>query len=284
MDKKFQCGRFEFSLNRPIVMGIINVTPDSFSDGGAYSSIDAAIEHAYKMIDDGVDILDIGGESSRPGSDRVSTSEELKRLLPLIESLKDCGVPLSVDTYKPDVMKSVIDMNVDMINDICGFTLPGSLETVSSSNCGLCVMYMNGDINNMHNCFPDMNVVREANIFFTKQLNRLLKYNSNIKDRIVLDPGLGFGKTIEQNYYLINQLEKLKVFSCPLMIGASRKSMIGKLVDRSVSERLCASVSCALISVMYGANIVRVHDVAETVDSLKILNAIKQGSYTHEAG
>ncbi|AGF48171.1 dihydropteroate synthase [Candidatus Kinetoplastibacterium oncopeltii TCC290E] len=274
MDKKFQCGRFEFVLNRPIVMGIINVTPDSFSDGGVYYSIDAAINRAYKMIDDGVDILDIGGESSRPGSDRVSSSEELKRLLPVIESLKNCGVPLSIDTYKPDIMKSVISMNVDMINDICGFTKPGAMEAVASSNCGLCVMYMNGNISNMHDCFPNMDVVKDANIFFTKQLSSFIKYNSSIMNRIVLDPGLGFGKTIEQNYYLISQLEKLRVLSCPLMVGVSRKSMIGKLVDRSVSERLCASVSCALISVMYGANIVRVHDVAETVDSLKILNAI----------
>lgn len=283
MNRKFQCGRFEFALDRPIVMGIINVTPDSFSDGGIYYSIDAAIERAYKMIDDGVDIIDIGGESSRPGSDRVSSSEELRRLLPVIESLKDCGVPLSIDTYKPDVMKSVIGMNVDMINDICGFSKPGAFEAVESSNCGLCIMHMNGDVNNMHDCFPEIDVVRQVNIFFTKQLSNFLAYNPNIKGRIVLDPGLGFGKTIEQNYYLISQLEKLRVLSCPLMVGVSRKSMIGKILGRSVSDRLCASVSCALISVMHGANIVRVHDVAETVDSLKILNAIKKGSYFHEA-
>ncbi|AFZ83497.1 dihydropteroate synthase [Candidatus Kinetoplastibacterium blastocrithidii (ex Strigomonas culicis)] len=260
-------------------MGIINVTPDSFSDGGDYYSIDSAIERAHNMINEGVDILDIGGESSRPGSDRISSSEELKRLLPVIESLKDCGVPLSIDTYKPDIMKHAIDMNVDMINDICGFTRAGALEVVAPSNCGLCVMYMNGDISNMHDCFPKMDVVEESKIFFTKQLNNLLTCSPSIKNRVVLDPGLGFGKTIEQNYYMINHLEELRVFSCPLMVGVSRKSMIGKIVDRSVTDRLCSSVSCALISVMYGANIVRVHDVAETVDSLKILSAIKQGIF-----
>ncbi len=271
MANNFLCGRFEFDLERPLVMGIVNVTPDSFSDGGEHDDTDSAVAHARRLIEEGAQILDLGGESTRPGADPVSVADELARLLPVIEALRDCGVPLSIDTFKPEVMRAALDAGADMINDIYGFRQPGAVEAVAQSRCGLCVMHMKGEPRTMQAAPPEYtDLIGEIGLFLGARAPR----------RIVLDPGFGFGKTGDQNFQLLRRLSGLRSIGYPLLIGLSRKTMIGQATGRPVGDRLPGSIAAALACVARGASIVRVHDVAATVDALKVWHAAEQGAIT----
>jgi dihydropteroate synthase len=277
MANTFLCGRYEFDLERPLVMGIVNVTPDSFSDGGEHDDPDAAISHARQLVAEGAHILDIGGESTRPGAPPVPEEQELARVLPLVEALRGCGVPLSIDTFKPGVMRAVLDAGADMINDVYGFRQPGAIEAVAGSRCGLCVMHMKGEPRTMQATPPEYNdLLGEIGLFLGARAQKLRAAWIDPR-RIVLDPGFGFGKTADQNYQLLRRLGSLRVSSYPLLIGVSRKSMIGHATGRDVHGRLAGSLAAALAGVARGAAIVRVHDVAATVDALKVWQAVEQG-------
>jgi dihydropteroate synthase len=261
-------------------MGIVNVTPDSFSDGGAQSEqLNLAIERGLAMVEAGANILDIGGESTRPGSDAVSVEEELRRIIPVIEGLRDAGVPLSIDTFKPEVMQAALDAGADMINDIYALRQPGALEVVANHpNCGICIMHMDGEPKTMQVSPPDYagNITVAVKQFLQDRLDALLKYNVD-SSRVMLDPGFGFGKTVAQNYQLLNQLAELKDLNLPLLIGLSRKSMIGAVVGKEPKERVVGSVVAAIAAAERGAAVLRVHDVVETVDGLAVWRAIYQG-------
>lgn len=278
MANNFLCGRFEFDLERPLVMGIVNVTPDSFSDGGQHDDTDSAVAHARRLIDEGAQILDLGGESTRPGADSVSVADELDRLLPVVEALRDCGVPLSIDTFKPEVMRATLDAGADMINDIYGFRQPGAIEAVSKSRCGLCVMHMKGEPRTMQAAPPEYtDLIGEIGLFLGARAQKLRAAWIDPR-RIVLDPGFGFGKTADQNFQLLRRLSSLRSTGYPLLIGLSRKNMIGQATGRPVGDRLPGSIAAALACVARGASIVRVHDVAATVDALKVWQAAEQGA------
>lgn len=274
MRKEGLFGRFELDLSRPLVMGIINVTPDSFSDGGKNLALDAGIAHARQLIAEGADMLDIGGESTRPGAEPVSLGDELARLLPLIEALRDCGVPLSVDTFKPAVMRAVLDAGADMINDIYGFRQPGAVEAVARGTAGLCVMHMQGEPRTMQQAPVYADVVGDVAAFLREQAERLLAAGV-APERICVDPGFGFGKTTAHNYALMRSLPTIGALGYPLLIGVSRKTMIGAVTGKPVGERVAGSVAAALAAVDRGAAIVRVHDVAATVDALKVWRAVQ---------
>lgn len=278
MSSTLLCGRFELSLKRPLVMGIINVTPDSFSDGAQYLHADAAIRHGLDLVAEGADLLDIGAESTRPGADTVSAEDELKRLLPVMEGLRDCGVPLSIDTFKPEVMRRVLDAGADMINDIYGFRHPGALDAVASSHCGLCIMHMQGEPRTMQVAPHYQDVVKEVQDFLRERV-RVVRQNGVRPERLILDPGLGFGKTPEQNYVLLRQLQQLKFEAYPWLVALSRKSMIGHVTGRPAAERLGGSIAGALAGVVRGAQMVRVHDVAATVDAIKVWQTVEHGVF-----
>ena len=275
MTAVFQCGRFEFSLPsepfRPIVMGILNVTPDSFSDGGKFRQLELALDHAQMMIDAGVDIIDIGGESSRPGAQPLSLQQELDRVMPAVYALKDCGIAISVDTYKPEVMREVIAAGADMINDIRGFQSPGSVAAVADSDVGLCVMHMQNTPEIMQKTPVYEDVVSEVNAFFKERVQTFVESGIAL-NRISLDPGFGFGKTLQHNVELFKKIPYfIAQFDLPLLIGVSRKSMIGGLTGRSTDQRLAGSLAGVIAGAQLGAAIVRVHDVPETIDALKVM-------------
>lgn len=274
MRQFLQCGRFRFELGRrPLVMGVLNVTPDSFSDGGHYRSLEFAVSRAEEMVASGVDIIDIGGESTRPGSPSVPVAEELARVMPALYALQEAGKALSVDTCKPEVMREAIIAGADMINDINGFQAPGAIEAVVNSDCGLCVMHMQGTPQDMQAQPVYTDVVAEV-IAFLRERIAALEAAGVDRERICVDPGLGFGKTVEHNYALLKNTERIAdELGLPVLIGLSRKSMIGAVTGRPVEERLAGSLAGALAAVAQGAKIIRVHDVAETVDALKVWRA-----------
>lgn len=276
MANTFLCGRFEFELERPLVMGIVNITPDSFSDGGEHFDPDAAIAHARRLKQEGAHIVDLGGESTRPGSQPVSVEEELRRVLPVVEALRSDDVAISVDTSKPEVMRAVLDAGADMINDIYAFRQPGAIEAVAGSRCGLCVMHMKGEPGTMQDAPEYTDLIGEISLFLGARAQRLRAAWVEPR-RIVLDPGFGFGKTAEHNFQLLRRLASLRVSSYPLLVGVSRKSMIGHATGRPVRDRLAGSIAAALACVARGASIVRVHDVADTVDALKVWQAAEKG-------
>jgi dihydropteroate synthase len=278
MSRTLQCGRYELDLGRPLIMGILNVTPDSFSDGLRHVSTAAALEHARRLIAEGADMLDIGGESTRPGAEPVSATEELNRILPVIDALQDAGIPLSVDTFKPEVMRRVLDAGVDMINDIYGFRREGAIDAVSGSTCGLCVMHMQGDPKTMQQAPAYDNVLDEVGAFLRDRTQAMAKAGVD-RRRIVLDPGFGFGKTPQQNYLLLRRLQDIDADGYPWLIGLSRKSMIGHVTGRVPAERLGGSIAGALAAIARGAHILRVHDVAATVDAVKVWNAVEHGEF-----
>ena len=282
MGKVLLCGRFELKLDRPLIMGVINVTPDSFSDGSRHFETDAAVAHARTLLEEGADILDIGGESTRPGAREVPESEELRRVLPVLEALRGADIPLSVDTFKPGVMRAVLNAGADMINDIYAFRRPGALEAVQASRCGLCAMHMQGDPRTMQIAPAYDDVVAELRAFFVDRVETLRHAGVSL-DRLVLDPGFGFGKTVKQNYILLHALSRLKVDALPLVVGVSRKSMIGQVTGRPASQRLAGSISAALAAVSRGAAIVRVHDVAATVDAMRVWRAVEEGACDESA-
>ncbi len=266
----WQCGRYTLALSRPHVMGILNMTPDSFSDGGQYLDPQLAIDRAHQMIADGADIIDIGGESTRPGAPKVCTCDELRRILPAIEALMDCGVPLSIDTQKPYVMREVLNIGVDIINDINGFNSPVAIDAVADSHAGLCIMHMQGTPQDMQAEPHYDDVVAEVAQFLGKQVQRLMTAGV-ARERLCLDPGFGFGKTLAHNQTLMRHLPQLsEKHHLPLLIGVSRKRMIGAITGReSAAERTSGSVAAALWALQHGAQIVRVHDVAQTVDAIR---------------
>lgn len=276
----FQCGRYRFARDRrPLVMGILNVTPDSFSDGGQHASRDAALRHAEQMIAEGVDIIDIGGESSRPGSASLPLEQELARVLPVVEALRDCGKPLSIDTYKPETMRAALAAGADLINDIWGLRMPGALEAVAAAeagNAGLCVMHMQRDPQTMQEAPHYDDVVGEVRDFLRERVDALRA--AGIDDsRIVLDPGFGFGKTADHNLRLLGELPQLAVDGLPLLAGLSRKSTLGAILGgRPPQERVAASIAAAVCAAERGAYIVRVHDVQASVDAIKTWWAVRQ--------
>ncbi|MGO4478058.1 dihydropteroate synthase [Massilia sp. 2TAF26] len=274
MRQYLQCGRFGFDLaQRPLVMGILNVTPDSFSDGGRYQSLEFAMERAEQMIKDGVDIIDIGGESTRPGSPSVPVQEELARVMPAIFALRELGYALSIDTCKPEVMREAIIAGADMINDINAFRAPGAIEAVADSDCGLCIMHMQGTPQDMQAQPVYHDVVTEV-IAFLRERVEALEAAGVARERVTIDPGFGFGKTVEHNVALLRSIKRMEhELGLPVLAGLSRKSMIGALTGRPVEQRLAGSLGGALAAVAQGARIVRVHDVAETVDAIRVWNA-----------
>ncbi|MFC4298084.1 dihydropteroate synthase [Castellaniella hirudinis] len=276
MHDHLQCGRFRLSLERPLVMGIVNVTPDSFSDGNVHFRADQAVAHARLLVEEGADLLDIGGESTRPGAQAVPADEELRRILPVIEALRDCGVPLSVDTCKPDVMRAALAAGADMINDIGGFSAPGAVQAVADADCALCLMHMRGEPRTMQDAPAYQDVVAEVHDYLNQGAQRLRRAGIDA-DRIVLDPGFGFGKTAAHNYTLLRDLPQAVGREYPSLLGLSRKSMIGAVTGRPASRRLGGSVAAALAGAIRGAHILRVHDVADTVDALRVWSAVEQG-------
>lgn len=270
----FQCGRYALPLNRPYVMGIVNVTPDSFSDGGQFSNTDLAVEHALKLVEEGADILDIGGESSRPNAEPVPLQEELNRVIPVIQALQGrVNVPISIDTYKPEVMQAAIAAGADLVNDIKALQEMGALEAVKNSTVGICLMHMQGTPQTMQIDPHYEDVVAEVKTFLNHRLQILLSAGIE-KNRILLDPGFGFGKTREHNIRLVKELDQLLNLGQPLLVGLSRKSVLGKLTGGDESQRLHASVAAAVVSAMKGAHVVRVHDVRATVEAMKVVAAV----------
>lgn len=276
----FQCGRYQLPLNRAYVMGIVNVTPDSFSDGGQHDSTEKAVTHALQLVAEGADILDIGGESTRPGAEIVPVEEELRRVIPVIEALRDtCDVPISIDTYKPEVMQAAISAGADIVNDVNALRADGA-ETIIKANdkVGVCLMHMLGTPQTMQNDPQYDDVTAEVGEFLQARFTSLLK-NGIAANRIVLDPGFGFGKRTVHNLSLVKGLPALSELGQPLLVGLSRKSVLGQVIGtEDKSQRLYASVAASVISVMKGASIVRVHDVKATVEALKVVNAIKNAA------
>lgn len=266
----WQCGRYTLDTSRPLVMGILNLTPDSFSDGGQFIEPELAVQRALQMIADGADIIDIGGESTRPNAPKVSCCEELCRILPVIDALIDCGVPISMDTCKPYVMRETLKLGVDIINDIGGFNNPVSIDAVADSHCGLCVMHMQGTPQTMQDEPHYDDVVTEVAKFLAQQVQRL-SLAGVARERICLDAGFGFGKNLAHNHALMRGLRQLQGASTlPMLVGVSRKRMIGAITGREApTERIFGSVAAALWALNNGAHIVRVHDVRETVDAIR---------------
>jgi dihydropteroate synthase len=254
-------------------MGVVNVTPDSFSDGGRFLDPGRAIGHGRQLAEEGADILDIGGESTRPGAQPASAEEELARVLPVLRGLRDLGIPVSVDTLKPQVMRRVLSEGADMINDVTALRAPGALEAVRDSACGLCLMHMQGEPRTMQIAPRYRDVVAEVRAFLAERV-RACEAAGVARERIVIDPGFGFGKNARHNLALLRALRELADLGVPVLAGLSRKSTLGKITGRAVQERLAASVAAALLAAERGAAILRVHDVAATRDALLVLRAV----------
>jgi len=273
---QLRLGQERLDLSRPLIMGVLNRTPDSFSDGGAYTDFDAALGHARAMLAEGADILDVGGESTRPGAAPVPLEEELKRVLPLIERLAGgLGARVSVDTSKPEVMRAAVMAGAVMINDVYALRQPGALDAAAESGAAVCLMHMLGEPRTMQQDPHYEDVVREVGEFLMERVEACLAAGIS-RDRIVLDPGFGFGKTLEHNLALLRHLPELAELGYPLLVGLSRKSMLGTLLGgKPVEQRLHASVAAAVSAAHNGADILRVHDVGATVDALKVAMAIR---------
>ncbi len=276
----WQTSRFKLDLSQPKVMGILNLTPDSFSDGGRLSALSIALQHAQTLVEQGADILDIGGESSRPGAEPVSADEELKRIIPFLQEAIHWNVPLSVDTYKPEVMQAALDFGADIVNDIWALRQPGALQLVAKHpQCGVCLMHMHKEPQTMLAEPMSGDALAQVKAFLAQQLSQLMA--SGIQaNRIVLDPGIGFGKTLAQNLSLLQHQEALMSLGQPILAGWSRKGSLGKLTaidgqSPPANDRVGASVAAALIAVQKGASVVRVHDVKETVQALRVWQALK---------
>jgi dihydropteroate synthase len=276
--QQWQTSRFLLDLERPQVMGIVNVTPDSFSDGGAHDSLGGALAHCEQLLKDGADILDIGGESTRPGSPAVGLEDELARVVPLVREAVKLGVPISVDTYKPQVMQAVLDLGADIINDIWALRQPGAGAVVAGhAQCGVCLMHMHSVPQSMHREHMQGDAVVQVRDFLAAAAQALQALGV-ARERIVLDAGTGFGKTVAQNFALLAREPELAALGYPLLAGWSRKGSLGQVTGLPVGERMVASVAAALLSVERGARIVRVHDVRDTVMSLKVWQAMNDNA------
>ncbi len=257
-------------------MGVLNTTPDSFSDGGKFIETHEAVEHARRLIDEGADILDIGGESTRPGAAKVSAKQEIKRTIPVIEAIRRFSdIPISIDTSKAEVMRAAAEAGVDMINDVWALRQPGALQTAANIGLPICLMHMLGEPGTMQQDPQYKNVVDEVKQFLQDRVQVALQAGI-AREQLIIDPGFGFGKTLQHNLQLLNELAEFKQLDLPLLVGISRKSMLGLIVDKPVDQRLYASLSAAVISAMAGADIIRVHDVTETRDALAIVKVLNQ--------
>jgi dihydropteroate synthase len=271
---RLRCAGRAFDLGRPLVMGIVNVTADSFSDGGRFLDIERAIEHGLALAAEGAQLVDVGGESTRPGAAPVPLGDELERVLPVVSALVREGVAVSVDTMKPEVMRAAAEAGCAMVNDVNAFRAPGAVEAVAATGVAVCAMHMQGTPATMQAqpCYAD--VVSEVRAFLA-QRGQALEAAGVSRDRIVLDPGFGFGKAHEHNVTLFAGIGQLASLGYPVLAGVSRKRMIGEITGRPVAERVAGSVAAAMLAVQNGARIVRVHDVRETVDALAVLDALK---------
>jgi dihydropteroate synthase len=274
MTQNFHCGRFVLNAERPLIMGIVNLSDDSFSGDGLHGNIEAAIAQGRRMLEEGAHILDIGAESSRPGAKPVPAQKEIDLLLPVIEALRDCGAPLSIDTVKPEVMQAALAAGVDMINDVNALRAPDALELVAASKVGVCLMHMQGDPGTMQDDPHYIDIVAEVAEFLAERVAAAEAAGIAL-NRIAVDPGFGFGKTLAHNIALLRHLGELLVPGLPLLVGLSRKSVLGLLTGRAAPERVYAGVAAHVLAVERGARIVRVHDVAATRDGLAVLQAVE---------
>ncbi|GIX27306.1 MAG: dihydropteroate synthase [Burkholderiales bacterium] len=273
MNRFLRCGGFTLDLSRPLVMGVVNVTPDSFSDGGRYLSAQAAIDHARRLVEEGADLLDIGGESSRPGAEPVPVEEELRRVMPVLEAVVALGVPVSVDTMKPQVMRAAIGVGAAMVNDILALRAPGALEAVAGSDVAVCLMHMQGEPRTMQVNPTYGDVVREVRDFLAERWRPPRRRASNAAASWWI-PALVSARTAPTTWRYSADLPVFAALGVPVLVGLSRKSVLGRLTGRDVNERLAASLAAAVLAVERGAHIVRVHDVAATRDALAVLAAV----------
>jgi dihydropteroate synthase len=274
MNQYFHCGRFVLNAERPLIMGIVNLSDDSFSGDGLHGNAEAAIAQGLRLIEEGAHILDFGAESSRPGAPPVPAQQEIDRLLPVIEALRSIGTPLSIDTVKPEVMRITLAAGVDMINDINALRAPGALETVAASKAGVCLMHMQGAPGNMQDNPHYVDIVAEVAEFLGERVAAAEAAGITL-NRIAVDPGFGFGKTLEHNIELLRRLTELVVPGLPLLVGMSRKSMLGLITGRAAPDRIFGGVAAHVLAVLHGARIVRVHDVAATRDALMVVQAVE---------
>ena len=272
-----RAGKFLLELDRPLVMGIVNVTPDSFSDGGKFLARDAAVTHARRLIEDGADILDIGGESTRPGAIAASLQEELDRVMPVLEAMVNAGIPVSIDTQKTAVMTAAIKAGASMINDVNALQAPGAVDVYAASNVAVCLMHKQGLPATMQVAPEYSDVVAEVTAFLAERSKVCLDAGI-ARERIVIDPGFGFGKTIEHNFTLLRELKSLVALGFPVLTGFSRKASLGIVTGRAAEDRLAASIAAAILCAQNGATILRVHDVRETVDAIKVLIAMRRAT------
>lgn len=269
-----QCGSYRLSLDRPLIMGVVNVTPDSFSDGGLYTDLKTAMAHARALIDEGADILDVGGESTRPGAEPVSLEEERRRVMPVLEALAQCGRPISVDTRKPELMEEAIATGASLVNDIDALESPAALSAVARASVAVCLMHKQGDPRTMQQNPQYADVVAEVRDYLKSRIEAALRAGIE-RDRIIIDPGFGFGKTQEHNIALLRQLPELTGLGVPVLAGLSRKAMLGRITGREPRDRVYASIAAALFAAERGARILRVHDVTETRDALSVWWALR---------
>jgi dihydropteroate synthase len=277
MTATLRCGRFAFDLSRPVVMGVVNVTPDSFSDGGRYFTTSRALDHARQMVAAGADLIDLGGESTRPGAALVPEADEIARVIPICEALAREGVAVSVDTRKPAVMRAAIDAGAAMINDVCALAAPGAIDICAGADVGVCLMHMQGDPQTMQQAPVYADVVADVRAFLTARAAACVEAGI-ARNRIVLDPGFGFGKTLAHNLQLFRALPAFVATGFPVLAGVSRKSMLGQITGRPVDERMAASLAAALAALARGATLLRVHDVPETIDAVKVWLAVERGA------
>jgi dihydropteroate synthase len=276
---KLQCGDLELDLARPQVMGVLNVTPDSFSDGGRHIGVAAAVERALEMVEEGAAVVDVGGESTRPGAVAVDADEEIRRVVPVIEALHArIVVPISVDTSKPEVIRAAIRAGARLVNDVRGLRLPGALEAVSESGAAICLMHMQGEPGQMQVDPRYHDVVAEVRGFLAARL-AACRAAGIAQERVCVDPGIGFGKSQRHNLALLQHLGQLAEPGIPVLVGVSRKSLVGMITGRPAGERLAGSVAFAALAVAGGASIVRAHDVAATVDAVKVAHAWQQAAH-----
>jgi dihydropteroate synthase len=272
---QLHAGKFRFTLDSALIMGIINVTPDSFSDGGRFLAVESAVEHGLKLREEGADLLDVGGESTRPGADAVSMEEELHRVIPVVRALATEGAAVSIDTQKPEVMRAAIDAGAVMVNDVNALRAKGALAAVAATDAAVCLMHMQGSPKTMQQDPRYGDVVAEVRQFLLERADAAVAAGIG-GERIVLDPGFGFGKTRAHNIELLRHLDSLANTGYAVLAGLSRKSLIAHITGRSMEERVFGSVVAAIIAVQKGARLVRVHDVAATKDALAVLGALRE--------
>ena len=271
---QLKCGHRLLDLSRPVVMGILNVTPDSFSDGGAYPDTAQAAARARQMVEEGAELIDVGGESTRPGAAAVDSETEISRVVPVIEAIRaSCDAVISIDTSKPEVMQAAAAAGAAFINDVRALREPGALEVAASLGIPVCLMHMQGQPRTMQDAPDYDDVVTDVAAFLGERVESCSRAGI-ARERLVVDPGFGFGKTLRHNLLLLNNLHRLTEFGLPVLVGISRKSMIGAILDRAVDQRLYGSLAAATISLMKGASIIRTHDVAPTVDALRVVTAL----------